>query len=309
MRTHASGERSGSLLPIGSVVEELGRSFPDVTHSSLRFLERAGLIAPVRTPGGHRLFTPADVERVRQIKTWQAQRLSLGEIRQRLAALAALGPGEALAERFLAAALAGDLAGAARVVEGADEVGMPLARVFGEVLRPALYEIGRRWEREGLPVGQEKEVSELARELIAELSRRHAAPSPRGPVAVAACVAGERHELGLRMIAGLLRERGWRVHFLGADVDPRFLLDAVRLRKPAVVLLSATSEERLPDLRVAIDAVRACGGPAPMVVGGGQAVLAQADTIRAWGAVAAVEDGIEAVLDALPIEARDVGTG
>jgi DNA-binding transcriptional MerR regulator len=307
---HASGNGTGDLLSIGSVVEELGRSYPDVTHSSLRFLEREGLIAPVRTPGGHRLYAPADVERIRQIKTWQAQRLSLEEIRRRLAALEALGPAEAVTERFLDAALAGDLAGAARVVEGADEVGMPLARLFREVLRPALYEVGRRWERGDLPVGQEKEISELARELIAELSRRHAAPEPGGPVVVAACVAGERHELGLRMIVGLLRERGWRVHFLGADVDPRFLLEAVRLREPAVVLLSAAAEERLPDVATAIAAVRSVGrSTSPVVVGGGQAIVAHADTIRRWGAVPAIEDGIEVILHALSIDAGDIAAG
>src|SRR5918994_1762396 len=74
-----------ALLSIGSVVSELQRSYPDVSHSSLRFLEREGLITAVRTPGGHRLYSPADIERIRQIKTWQAQRLYLDQIRQRLA--------------------------------------------------------------------------------------------------------------------------------------------------------------------------------------------------------------------------------
>jgi methanogenic corrinoid protein MtbC1 len=287
-------------LPIGSVVEALSRDFPDVTHSSLRFLEREGLIAPVRTPGGHRLFTPGDVDRVRQIKTWQAQRLSLDEIRHRLAAHEALGSPKSVTDRFLGAALAGDLATAAQAIEEADQVGMSLSRLFGEVLRPALYEVGRRWEQENLPVGQEKEVSELARELIAELTRRHAAPDPHGPVVVAACVAGERHELGLRMIAGLLRERGFRVHFLGADVDPRFLRETVQLRRPDVVLLSATAEDRLPDLAAAIAAIRLTGpSTPPILIGGGQAISDHADSIRGWGAVPATEDGVEAVLATL----------
>jgi methanogenic corrinoid protein MtbC1 len=292
-----------ALLPIGRVVEELRRAYPDVSHSSLRFLEREGLVVPHRTPGGHRLYARHDLDRLRQVKAWQAQRLSLQEIRQRLAALRDLGAPGAVAERFLAAALAGDPAGAARVVREADELGMGLARLFGEVLRPALYAVGDRWARGEVPVGQEKEVSELARDLIAELARRHADPEPRGPTVVAACVAGERHDLGLRMVAGLLRERGWRVHFLGADVDPRFLLEAVRLRRPAVVLLSATTAARLPDVAAAVAALRADGttGAVPVVVGGGQAVAAHAAAVRAWGAVPAGDDGLAAVLAALPV--------
>jgi len=291
------------LLPIGRVVAELRRAYPDVSHSSLRFLEREGLVVPHRTPGGHRLYAQHDLDRIRQIKAWQAQRLSLQEIRHRLAALRDLGAPGAVADRFLAAALAGDLARAARVVLDADELGMPLERLFGDVLRPSLYAVGEGWARGEVPVGQEKEVSELARDLIAELARRHADPDPRGPTVVAAAVAGEHHDLGLRMVAGLLRERGWRVHFLGADVEPRFLLEAVRLRRPAVVLLSATTEARLPTVAEAVAALRAdgTGGAVPVVVGGGQAVTAHAETLRAWGAVPASDDGLDAVLAALPV--------
>ena len=306
MADHEAAE----LLPIGRVVAELRRAYPDVSHSSLRFLEREGLVVPHRTPGGHRLYAQHDLDRIRQIKAWQAQRLSLQEIRHRLAALRDLGAPGAVADRFLAAALAGDLARAARVVRDADELGMPLERLFGDVLRPALYAVGERWARGEVPVGQEKEVSELARDLIAELARRHADPDPRGPTVVAATVAGEHHDLGLRMVAGLLRERGWRVHFLGADVDPRFLLEAVRLRRPAVVLLSATTEARLPTVAEAVAALRAdgTGGAVPVVVGGGQAVAAHAEALRAWGAVPASDDGLDAVLAALPVGlARDRG--
>jgi methanogenic corrinoid protein MtbC1 len=301
------GREAADMLTIGQVVADIQKSYPDVTHSSLRFLERERLLVPRRTPGGHRLYARHDLDRLRQIKAWQAQRLSLDEIRQRLAALQGLGSPGAIAEQFLAAALAGDLAGAAQVIRGADELGMPLTQLFGDVLRPALYEVGTRWAQGDVPVGQEKEVSELVRDLIAELSRRHADPDPRGPTVVAAAVAGERHDLGLRMVAGLLRERGWRVHFLGPDVAPPFLLEAVRLRAPAVVLLSATTEARLPAVAEAIAVLRADGTTEamPVVVGGGQAVATHADTLRALGAVPAVDDGLAALLDAIATEPVD----
>src|SRR5919107_5609531 len=99
-----------ALVSIGSVVTELQRSYPDVSHSSLRFLEREGLITSIRTPGGHRLYSRADVERIRQIKTWQAQRLSLDQIRQRLTELDRLPTPAALTESFLSQALDGNLA-------------------------------------------------------------------------------------------------------------------------------------------------------------------------------------------------------
>src|SRR5919112_5074730 len=176
------------LLPIGEVVAEVQASYPDVTHSSLRFLEREGLITPTRTAGGHRLFTRHDVERIRQIKTWQAQRLSLDQIRQRLRDLDRLSSPAALAESFLRQALDGNQAAAYQTIIEADDLGVPLTRLFGEVLQPALTELGHRWAHGELLVAQEKEVSELARDLIADLSLRHARASIDGESLVAACV-------------------------------------------------------------------------------------------------------------------------
>ena len=294
------------LFSIGEVVAELRRSYPDVSHSSLRFLEREGLVAAARTPGGHRLYSSDELDRIRQIKSWQAQRLSLDEIRQRLARLDQLEAPTALAGQFLARALGGDLAGAHRTVLLADDLGLPLATLFGEVLQPALEEVGRRWERGRLLVAQEKEISELARDLIAELSLRHAHPNPREPAVVAACVEGERHELGLRMVCGLLRARGYVVHLLGADVASRFLLEAVQLHAPAAVLLSAKLESRLPAVEAAIEELTVSLGAKhrPQVIVGGRVAVAQPDRLRDLGAVPLASDrpdkALEAVVALLP---------
>jgi DNA-binding transcriptional MerR regulator/methylmalonyl-CoA mutase cobalamin-binding subunit len=298
------------LVPIGQVVAELQGVYPDVTHSSLRFLEREALLTPARTPGGHRLYAPRDVQRIRQIKTWQAQRLSLEEIRRRLAALEALGPAAEIVHEFLRHATRGDLAAATQAVLHADDLGMPLSQLFQDVLTPALYEIGERWARGELPVGQEKEISELARDLIAELSLRHAHPDPHGPIVVAACVEGEHHDLGLRMVCGLLQARGWQVHFLGADVAPRFLLEAVQLHHPAVVLLSAMLDSRLPAIAAAIEAVEASdpAAGAPAIVIGGRVATDHEATLRAWRVVLAAADRLDVALDETLTDLAPAGT-
>ena len=290
--------RPEEFLSIGSVVAELQRSYPDVSHSSLRFLEREGLITSTRTPGGHRLYSQADVERIRQIKAWQAQRLPLEQIRQRLAELDRLPAPAALTESFLSQALDGNLAGAYQTIIRADDLGLPLTRIFGEVLQPALTELGHRWAHGELLVAQEKEVSELSRDLIADLSLRHARMPADGPVLVAACVEGERHELGLRMVCGLFRAEGWAVHYLGADVAPRFLLEAVRLHRPAVILLSAKLAPNLTAVKEAVDVLTAGLAPEhlpPVVVGGGVAIE-HPEAIRALGAIPVIEEHPAAAL-------------
>src|SRR5215207_3685855 len=299
--TAGNSDEPGALIPIGAVVSGMQDAYPDVTHSSLRFLEREGLITSIRTRGGHRLYSPADVERIRQIKTWQAQRLSLEEIRQRLVDLDRLPAPSVLAESFLRQALGGDLVAAYQTIIAADDVGLPLARLFGEVLQPALTELGRRWEHGELLVAQEKEVSELVRDLIADLSLRHAGTPADGLALVAACVEGERHELGLRMVCGLFRAEGWAVHYLGADVAPRFLLEAVQLHRPRVILLSAKLAQNLPAVKDAVDGLTtglAPEHPPPMVVGGRVAVE-HSEAIRTLGAIPVIDEHPAAALTAV----------
>lgn len=62
------------LYNIGEVVAALRSEFPDVTASSLRFLEHQGLLSPKRSPGAHRLYSGQDVARIRLIKRLQSER-------------------------------------------------------------------------------------------------------------------------------------------------------------------------------------------------------------------------------------------
>jgi DNA-binding transcriptional MerR regulator len=71
---------------IGAVVKQLQREFPDISVSKIRYLEDQKLLSPRRTQGGYRLYTQADVERLRTILRLQRDEyLPLRVIRQELA--------------------------------------------------------------------------------------------------------------------------------------------------------------------------------------------------------------------------------
>jgi DNA-binding transcriptional MerR regulator len=74
-------------LTIGAVCKQLEREFPEISISKIRYLEDQKLLAPRRTQGGYRLYTPADVARLRTILRLQRDEfLPLRVIRQELAA-------------------------------------------------------------------------------------------------------------------------------------------------------------------------------------------------------------------------------
>jgi DNA-binding transcriptional MerR regulator len=74
-------------ITIGAVCKGLSQEFPDISISKIRYLEDQKLLAPRRTPGGYRLYSPGDVARLRTILRLQRDEfLPLRVIRQELAA-------------------------------------------------------------------------------------------------------------------------------------------------------------------------------------------------------------------------------
>src|SRR5205085_6531325 len=95
-------------LTIGAVAKILGREFEDVSISKIRYLEDQKLLSPRRTPGGYRLYSPADVERLRMILRMQRDEfLPLRVIRQELAAGAREQRGDAASLRRAASVESG----------------------------------------------------------------------------------------------------------------------------------------------------------------------------------------------------------
>ena len=86
MEAATRAESTRKALTIGAVAKILGREFDDISISKIRYLEDQKLLSPRRTPGGYRLYSQADVERLREILRMQRDEfLPLRVIRQELA--------------------------------------------------------------------------------------------------------------------------------------------------------------------------------------------------------------------------------
>jgi DNA-binding transcriptional MerR regulator len=86
-RPPESASRPRKALTIGAVCKILQAEFDDISISKIRYLEDQKLLTPRRTAGGYRLYSQADVERLRTILRLQRDEfLPLRVIRQELAA-------------------------------------------------------------------------------------------------------------------------------------------------------------------------------------------------------------------------------
>jgi MerR family transcriptional regulator, light-induced transcriptional regulator len=240
-----------SHLRIGELSRRSG-----VSPELLRAWERRyGLLSPSRSPGGLRLYSLEDLERVRLMSRFIADGLAAREAaararaveeRPRVASIpapprAAFDPDSARAElgravdRF-------DEPAAQAVIDGL-LAAATLDSVLSEVIVPFLHEVGERWERGELSVAQEHFASNLVRGRLLGLARGWGAGN--GPRALLACPPHERHDLGLIAFGLALRARGWRIDFLGSDTPIDDLVRTAHATEPALIVLSATSPELL----------------------------------------------------------------
>jgi DNA-binding transcriptional MerR regulator len=91
-RAGAPGTARTKSMTIGAVCKALESEFPDISISKIRYLEDQKLLTPRRTPGGYRLYSSSDVERLRAILRMQRDEfLPLRVIRQELASGRASG--------------------------------------------------------------------------------------------------------------------------------------------------------------------------------------------------------------------------
>jgi DNA-binding transcriptional MerR regulator len=85
-RGRDGSSRPRKALTIGAVAKILSQEFEDISISKIRYLEDQKLLSPRRTPGGYRLYSQADVDRLRTILRLQRDEfLPLRVIRQELA--------------------------------------------------------------------------------------------------------------------------------------------------------------------------------------------------------------------------------
>jgi methanogenic corrinoid protein MtbC1 len=188
-----------------------------------------------------------------------------------------------LRERYVEQLIAGEAGQAQRVVAEALRV-VPVGTVYHALLAEGLYEVGRRWARGDVSVAEEHLATGICEVILPDLAYR----LPRVPrcrrTAIVACVPGELHALGSRIVADFLEAAGWDVLHLGALTPAGALAELVVARQAEVVALSATTPERIPEVEEVCRRLRSLPSR-PLIAEGGQAFTGEAEALRIGGDV------------------------
>ena len=258
------------LIRIGELSRRTG-----VSTDLLRAWERRyGLLAPARSSGGFRLYSPLDEAAVKRMVSLLAEGLSPAEAARAASASVsapepasaapALSP-EAICQRILRAIAAYDENGVNAALDEAISVLTIDGLVQGIVL-PVLRELGAKWESGEMSVAQEHFASNLIRARLLNLGRGWG--SGAGPRALLACLPGEEHDLGLIAFSLVLHRRGWRITFLGQNTPLGSVRDAIEQLDPNVVVLVSLAAGRFEDAEERLASL-ARGSTVLMVAGSG----------------------------------------
>ena len=139
--------------------------------------------------------------------------------------------------------------------------------VLADVIVPYLEELGERWERGEASVAHEHFSTSVLRGRLLGLARGWG--RGLGPVALLACLPGERHDLGLMAFGLALRSHGWRVAFLGSDTPLDTVDAAADALQPSLVVFSTVAPDlghaALPQLQTLASRYRVALGGAGSV--------------------------------------------
>jgi DNA-binding transcriptional MerR regulator len=253
-------------IRIGELSRRVG-----VNPELLRAWERRyGLLEPSRSPGGFRLYSDADVARVEQMKLHLAEGLSAAEAARLAKTSEVAAPGGRDAAPLLDSALADLRRALASFDEPAAHAALDrllasfgLDTVLREAVLPLLRELGESWARGETTVAQEHFSSNLLRGRLLALGRGWGRGS--GPHALLAAPPGELHDLGLVVFGLALRNRGWRITFLGADTPIETIAETAERVAPQLVVLATLLPSRIGSV---LDGVRSLAARWRVVLAG-----------------------------------------
>jgi methanogenic corrinoid protein MtbC1 len=183
-----------------------------------------------------------------------------------------LDPGQPLAElanQYLSALLRYERHSATALILRAVENKISIREIYFHVFERCQYEIGRLWQSNVVGIAQEHYCTASTQLIMSQLYPYifRSDRTCRGTI-VAACVSGELHEIGARMLCDLLEMEGWNTIYLGANVPTAGIVDVLRDNHSNILAVSASMTFHIPAVREVVAAVRLASPATRILVGG-----------------------------------------
>jgi methanogenic corrinoid protein MtbC1 len=200
-----------------------------------------------------------------------------------------------LARCFLKLLLNAQLHEARTLIFGAVEEGISVEDIYLEVFQRSQREIGRLWQLNRITVAQEHYCTAATQLIMSQLYPYIFSTEKTGKRMVAACVGGELHELGVRMVADIFEMVGWDTYYLGANVPPHSIAQSLSRYGAQLLALSTTMTFHIESLIEVIGCVRAEYSHSVKILVGGYPFNISSELWKSVGADGYARDAREAL--------------
>lgn len=202
-----------------------------------------------------------------------------------------------LAGSYLEALLDGDRSSAGKLILEAVKSGVSVKDIYLDVFQTCQYEIGRLWHLNKVSVGQEHYCSAATQLIMSQLYPHIFSGEKTGKTFVGACVGGELHEIGVRMVADFFEMEGWDTYYLGANTPEVSVVEAITKYNADVVGLSVAMTYHRSAARNLISAIRKdCRDHKVRILVGGYALNQAPELWKEMGADGFARDAQHAIV-------------
>jgi len=201
-----------------------------------------------------------------------------------------------LASEYIAALLIGDKNKASKLIMQAVEDGVPIKDIYIHVFQASQYEVGRLWLMNKISVAQEHYCSAATQLIMSQLYPKIFDSERNGKRLVAACIGGELHEIGIRMVSDFFEMEGWDTYYLGANSPASTIIGAAKENGADLLALSIAMPYHGRLLRETIAEIRK--DPAlenVKILIGGNAIIKRKGDFKSFGADGYAPDAIQAI--------------
>ncbi len=152
-------------------------------------------------------------------------------------------------ELFVRALLASNRLLAQEILSNSAANAQSLFQSLSRIVAPAMYEIGRLWQRGHISITEEHLATGIANLAIRSAYHKLQKPAHTKKKVILACTEANQHSMGVEMVSWVFEMAGWETIFLGANAPSDALLNMIDRQQPDGIGLSVSTA---PQLRAAL---------------------------------------------------------
>ena len=171
-----------------------------------------------------------------------------------------------LKDDFFSALIKGDKIIAGKIFEEFTTT-QELGQFYRKIFIPTMTKIGDLWEAKKLGVAAEHIASNVAQNLIKNISEKQKVDGKKGSVLLTT-PSGENHSIGCSVLESFLQNKGFNVYNLAPSTPAQHLVDFMITSKPDSIVISVTLEENIKSAQRLVKKIREKSKKIPIYVGG-----------------------------------------